>query len=82
MTEDEICVTIVEGKGLAVKDSCGTCLFSAIFLYYTFKDFFKSFTSQQHEIYDENELFYTSIMIVSSAYEAEPPQAPVILSSK
>ncbi|ELR17483.1 C2 and SH3 domain containing protein [Acanthamoeba castellanii str. Neff] len=24
MTEDEICVTIIEGKGLAVKDSCGT----------------------------------------------------------
>jgi len=81
MTEDEICVTIVEGKGLAVKDSCGTCLFSAIFLYYTLK-IFNSFTSQQHEIYDENELFCTSMMIVSSAYEAEPPQAPVILSSK
>jgi hypothetical protein len=27
MTEDEICVTIIEGKGLAVKDSCGTCFY-------------------------------------------------------
>jgi hypothetical protein len=33
MAEDEICVTIIEGRDLAVKDSCGSCPWPHVFLF-------------------------------------------------